>query len=207
MRKAVVVVALLLILGGGVVGFLINETRFEEEVVDVWGVTPNILYTHWNWYLNEFNRTYCRFIDRVTGRDHVFRRLFEEGKIPRLFLELNLTASDGPIRVRVGKAKPNPSSIFGVDLLEPIFDEKGTYITGRIAINVVNGTADANILEIINEEVNPVNLSGNTILKAEMPKLFRPFLGFGVFMCLLGFSLMFYGILAKPSRKRVLARI
>lgn len=206
MKKFVVTIALLILILG-VISFLIIETRLEEEIIDEWNpIKPSTLYPYWNETSNEFNSTGYMFIDRAKGNPNnkKFKQLFEQREISELFLELNVTAS-GPVRVRVGNWSydPNTGKTY---FRNTIFDEKGMYIAERVEVDVINGSANANFLEIANEDVNPVNISGNIKLKAKMPKVFYPFYGFGILMCLLGFSLVFYGLLAKPKRKRALTR-
>ncbi|MEM1566659.1 MAG: hypothetical protein QW510_06240 [Candidatus Bathyarchaeia archaeon] len=210
-----VVVGLLILILGVVVGFLVNEKRFEEEKLDEWKPKE-----HFTLVPNK-NATYgILFFERVSGPNINFRKLFERGEIPAWFLELNLTAFGGPVRVVVGRVVPKeiptwgPYPYYEASWLKIFLNYSGTCIVERLAFNATNINVTNNIvadarwlyLEILNEEAYPVSLSGNIVFKAEMPKVFYPFLGFGIFLCLLGSSLMFYGILAKPSRRQVLAR-
>jgi hypothetical protein len=204
MKKFVVIIALLILILG-VISLLISETRLEEQVIDEWNpIKPSKLYPYWNETANEYNSTGYRFIDRAEGNNTKFRQLLERGEISEIFLELNVTASS-PVRVRVGKLFYNSSS-GKVDVVNATFNEEGVYIAENVRVQVINGSANANYLEIANENVNSVDISGYIKLKAKMPEVFHPFYGFGTLMCLLGFSLAAYGLLAKPKRKRALTR-
>lgn len=197
MKKFVVIIALLILILG-VISLLISETRLEEQVIDEWNpIIPSTLDSH--------NSTGWFFIRRPLGNNTRFRQLFEQGEISELFLELNATASD-PVRVRIGRIIYNASS-GTVYLVNATFNEKGTNITERIEIEIdeyIRANADFIYLEITNEEVNPVSIAGDVKLRGEMPNVFYPFYGFGTLMCLVGFSLAVYGLLAKPKRKRAL---
>lgn len=217
MRKNAVVFALILILGGGIISFLINEKRFEEEKLYEWKPKENFTLDP-----NKENATFhIFFFEIVHGMNIDFRKLFDRGEVPAWFLELNITASGGPVRVIVGRVLPEPVYTGGPyyyykqKWLKIFLNCSGTCIVERLTFNATNINVTNNIvadarwllLEISNEGVDPVRLSGDVMFKAEMPKVFYPFLGLGIFICLLGSSLMVYGILVKPkpSRKRVRA--
>lgn len=201
MKKFAVTIALLTLILG-IISFFVSETRLEEQVLDEWNPTPSTLYPHWNEALNEYNSTLWLFIRRVMGNNTMFRQLFEQGEISELFLELNVTASS-PVRVKIGRLLPYPNSS-RTYIPNPIFDEKGTNITKIVKVNVdenIRANVDFICLEIANEETTTVNISGYIKLKGKMPVVFHPFYGFGTLMCILGFSLIVYGLLAKPKRK------
>jgi hypothetical protein len=107
MEKAIVVVALILLLTGIVLAVSIRESRTEEGILDRWDpITPSKLYptneTGWGFMINNTDGT---------------------------FLELNIVASD-VVRVRVGTLAPAEEEIWE----KLVFNDTGTRFTQRIAI-------------------------------------------------------------------------
>lgn len=212
MKKAVVFVALLVLVLGVVLAVAVQETRIGEEVIDEWNpITPPVLYHYRNDTEDKFNATGCAFIDRAVANTRAsdLKSLLESKSILELFLELNISAS-GSVRVRVGTLtfsdstyNPyyyDPKSV-KTDLVNVIFDESGAYINDRVKIDVNETRAKADFLEIKNEGTKPVEISGNIKLIGKMPKPFHPYLGLGTLIGLSGFFLMAYGFWAKPKRR------
>jgi hypothetical protein len=107
MRKAIALVALILLLIGLVVAVSIQESHTEEGILDRWDpITPSKLYptneTGWGFMINNTDGT---------------------------FLELDITASD-VVRVRVGTLAPAEEEIWE----KLVFNDTGTRFTQRITI-------------------------------------------------------------------------
>lgn len=205
MRKSLVVIALAIFMFGVVLAVLVRETRIEEDVIDEWNpIYPSVLYPHWDYEKNEFNVTGYAFISRAKGIPEK-RAILE--KALEVYLELNISASD-EVRVRVGfiswdEGMPSQSSN---PLYPPkhsmiaIFDDSGTKFDQRVMVQGANGTS-ADFLDIINEGTNVVNLSGSVKLVGKIEKTLYPLSILGIELCLLGFSLLIFGLLIKPKRK------
>ncbi|MEM2319553.1 MAG: hypothetical protein QXM37_02075 [Candidatus Bathyarchaeia archaeon] len=204
MKKRVVITSLMLVTLGIILAFSTREKRVEEYLFDEWDpITPSTLYPHWNYDENEFNSTGYAFMSRAKG-DPQKRALLESGEILELYLDLDISAS-GIIRVRVGAISAPNNSLsdhFNDPRLPPnynlaaIFEESGTRISKKIRIDGTN----ADFLDIENEGATPVNISGAIKLVGKLPTTSYPFLGPGTLICLIGFFLLFYGVLAKPKR-------
>ena len=174
MRKAIAIVALMLLLTGIVLAISIQESHTEEGILDKWDhITPSTLYptnaTGWAFMLKTSDGT---------------------------SLELNITASD-VVRVRVGTLGPNPSD-------EPIwqrliFNDTGIRFTQRIAI----ADTYANFLEIKNEGTNVVNISGDIEKIGDIRQTSYPYLGLGTLAAVFGLILLVYGVSAKPKQRRL----
>ena len=173
MRKAIVIVALILLLTGIVLAVSIQESRTEEGILDRWDpITPSKLYP-----------------TNATG--WAFMELTSDGT----FLELNVSASD-VVRVRIGNLIANVSG-------EPtwaklIFNDTGTNFTQRITI----AEPYANFLEIKNEGTNIVNISGDIKKIGNIRRTFHPHSGLGTLAALFGLILLIYGVSAKPKKRR-----
>ncbi|MCS7115675.1 MAG: hypothetical protein RMJ15_03100 [Nitrososphaerota archaeon] len=206
MKKSVVAAALVIIAMGFVLAISVQEKRVVEYVIDEWNpITPSTLYPHWNHDANEFNSTGYAFISRAKGNPQK-KALLESGEILELYLDLDISAS-GPVRVRVGSISSTDNSLTNYQFHDPqlppkynltvIFDESGSRIFKRVRIDGTN----ADFLDIINEGAVSVNISGAIKLIGKLPTISYPFLGPGTLMCLIGFFLLFYGVLAKPKRR------
>lgn len=193
----------LLILVFGVVSFLVNETRLEEEMIDEWVPKPAILYPEWGG-INRSDHTGSFFILRARGENEDFMRLLDGGKISELRLEINVSAN-GTINVKVGRlVYPFRNDTTGETLfLEPlVFNRTSEFINELVSVTGINATNYRNYwLEIRNKAGAFVEISGLIRVKVDMPKVYYPYYGIGTLMCLFGVSLMVYGFLAKPKRK------
>lgn len=173
MRKAIVIVALILLLTGIVLAVSIQESHTEEGILDRWDpITPSKLYPQ-----------------NVTG--WLFMAKTSDGT----FLELNITASD-VVRVRIGTLTTNVSGEATWEKL--IFNHTGTRFTQRVAI----AETDANFLEIKNEGTNIVNISGDIKKIGNIRQTFHPYSGLGTIAALFGLILLIYGVSAKPKKRR-----
>lgn len=173
MRKAIVIVALILLLTGIVLAVSIQESYTEEGILDKWDpIKPSELYP--------MNQTGWAFME-----------LTSDGT----FLELNISASD-VVRVRIGIVVPD---VYGEPTLENVrFNDTGTRFTQRIAIAEIN----ANFLEIKNEGTNVVNISGNIKKMGNIRRTSYPYLGLGTLAAVSGLILLIYGVSAKPKKRR-----
>lgn len=173
MRKAIAIVALILLLTGIVLAVSIQESRTEEGILDRWDpIKPSELYP-----------------TNVTG--WAFMALKPEGT----FLELNISASD-VVRVRIGIVVPDP---YGEPTLQKLaFNDTGTRFTQRITI----AETDANFLEIKNEGTNVVNISGDIKKIGNIRRTSYPYLGLGTLAAVFGLILSIYGVSAKPKKRR-----
>jgi hypothetical protein len=173
-RKVIVIVALMLLVVGVVLAFLIQESYNEEVVLDKWDpLTPSKLYPQ-----------------NVTG--WAFMALTSGGT----FLELNMSASDA-VRVRIGTVTID--NVTGEEVWENlIFDHVGTYFNQRVAI--VGTRAD--FLEIKNEGANTVNISGNVKKIGNVYKTFNSYSSLGTLAVLVGLASLIYGVLTKPKKRR-----
>jgi hypothetical protein len=172
MRKAIVTVALILLLTGIVLAVSIQESHTEESILDKWDpIYPRELYP-----------------TNVTG--WAFMELTSDGT----FLELNITASD-VVRVRIGIIVPVDEE---ATLENLTFNDTGTRFTQRIAIAETNAT----YLEIKNEGTNIVNISGDIKKIGNIRRTSYPYLGLGTLAAVSGLILLIYGVSAKPKKKR-----
>ena len=173
MGKAIVVVALILLLTGIVLAVSIQESHTEESILDRWDpITPSKLYptneTGWGFMINASDGT---------------------------FLELDIVASD-VVRVRIGIIAPN---VYGEETWPKlVFNDTGTRFTQRITI----AETDANFLEINNEGTNIVNISGDIKKIGNIRQTLYPYLGLGTLAAVFGLILLIYGVSAKPKKRR-----
>jgi hypothetical protein len=174
-------VALLLLILGIVLVFLIQESYTEEGVVDEWTpIKPSTLYPQ--------NKTGWAFMVKT-----------EEGN----FLELNVTASEG-VRVRIGTITGYDEKTKETFWKNPLlFNETGTRFTQRVTIA---GT-EANYLEIKNEGAKIISISGNVKKIGNVPKTSYPYRGLGTLAALLGVALLIYGVAAGKRKKRSKRRL
>jgi len=174
MGKAIVIVALILLLTGIVLAVSIQESRTEEGILDRWDpIKPS--------KLSPQNSTSWVFMIKT---------------LDGTFLELNVSASD-VVRVRIGNY--TIAEVTGEVLWETlVFDQIGTRFTQRVAIA---GTG-ADFLEIKNEGANIVNISGNIKKIGNIRQSFHPYLGLGTLAALFGLILLIYGVSAKPKKRR-----
>ena len=174
MRKAIVIVALILLLTGIVLAVSIQESHTEESILDRWDpITPSKLYP-----------------TNVTGWAFMLT-----SKSNGTFLELNINASD-VVRVIIGILIADVSG-------EPIwakliFNDTGTRFTQRITIAETN----ANFLEIKNEGTKIVNISGDIKKIGNIRQTLYPYLGLGTLATVFGLILLIYGVSAKPKKRR-----
>jgi len=172
MRKAIVIVALILLLTGIVLAVSIQESHTEESILDRWDpITPSKLYP-----------------TNVTG--WAFMLTSSDGT----FLELNIVASD-VVRVRIGILAPVSEEGAWEKL---VFNDTGTRFTQRITI----AETDANFLEINNEGTNIVNISGDIKKIGNIRQTLYPYLGLGTLAAVFGLILLIYGVSAKPKKRR-----
>jgi len=174
MRKAIVAVALLLLIIGIILALSIQENRIKEIVIDEWDpITPSTLYP-----------------GDVTG--WAFMVLTSSGT----YLELNISASDD-VRIIIGLIFYNETT--GEEIWNNvIFSQTGSCFTQKVEIAGKN----VNFLEIKNEGTNAVNISGNIRKMGNIRQPLYPYSGLGTLVELLGLSSMIYGILAKPRRRK-----
>jgi len=159
-----------------VLTYVIYEECIEEIVIDEWNPITPSL-------------LYPR---NVTG--WAFKALTTNGT----YLELNISAS-GIIRVIVGK----PVEVLGKEVWENVlFNDTGQVFDQKIEV----AGKDVDYLEIRNEGMNPVNISGCVKKTGNAAVKFYRYQGLGFFMGLLGTSVLIYGIFAKPQKKRARAR-
>ncbi|MGB9853300.1 MAG: hypothetical protein ACPLRY_00615 [Candidatus Bathyarchaeales archaeon] len=173
-KKVIVMLASVLIIGGVFLAFSIQEAHTEEGVIDEWDpIKPSILHPQ-----------------NITGWAFMV-------KIPNgTFLQLNISASD-VVRVRIGTLTTNATG--GTVFKDLLFDNLGTRFTQRVSIA---GIGSNSYLEIKNEGGRPVNISGNIKKIGDIQKTSNPYLGLGTLTAFLGLVLLIYGILAKPKKRR-----
>lgn len=173
MRRAIVIVALILLLTGIVLAVSIQESHTEEGVLDRWDpITPSELYPT--------NATGWAFTLKISGGT---------------FLELNIVASD-VVRVRIGILTAGVSGEGTWEKL--VFDDTGTRFTQRITI----AETDANFLEIKNEGTDIVNISGDIRKIGNIHQTSYPYLGLGTLAAVFGLILLVLGVSAKPEKRR-----
>jgi hypothetical protein len=177
-RKAFVVMALILLTLGIVLAFSIKESLPEEITLDKWNpLTPSTL--------NPQNETGWDYMELTQGGS---------------FLKLNVTASDN-VTLIIGK--PIYNNVTGEEnWTNVIFNQVGTRFAQEVAIA---GTA-ADCLDIKNEGTTPVNISGSVTKIANAYQTVYPELFSGAFAMLLGLILLIYGTLTRPPRARAQKR-
>lgn len=177
MRKAIVIVALILLLTGIVLAVSIQESRTEEGILDRWDpITPSELYPP-------------PHQEAATG--WAFMALKPRGTL----LELNITTSNAT-RVRIGTII---ADVHGEPtLVNLIFNHTGTRFTQRITI----AETDANFLEIKNEGTNVVNISGDIKKIGNIRRTSYPYSELGTLAAVFGLILLIYGVSAKPKKRR-----
>lgn len=173
MRKAIVIVALILLLAGIVSAVSIQESHSGEVILDTWDpIIPSELPRN--------NETGWAFMRTETSN--------------ATFLELNITASD-VVRVRIGMI------VLGAGEQEIwaklVFNDTGTRFAERIAIA---GTG-AGFLGIKNEGTDNVTLSGDINKIGNRSQPVYPYLGLGTSVAISGLILLVYGISAKPKKR------
>jgi uncharacterized membrane protein len=173
-RKAFVVMALILLTLGVVLAFLIKESLPEEITLDKWDpLTPSTL--------SPQNETGWAYMELTQGGS---------------FLELNVTASDN-VRLIVGN--PATDNVTGEETwTNLIFDQVGTRFTQNVTIA---GKA-ANCLDIKNEGITPVNISGNVKKIGNTYQTVYQYSSLGALVILVGFILLIYGIVTRPGPGR-----
>lgn len=175
MRKAIVIVALILLLAGIVSAVSIQESHTEEGILDRWDpITPSKLYP-----ANETGWAFMR-----------------TSKSNGTFLELNITASD-VVRVRIGFIF---AGIGGEETwTKLVFNVTGTRFTQKVEII---GTG-ADFLGIKNEWQNKtISLSGDIKKIGNIRQTSYPYLGLGTLAAVFGLILLIYGVSAKPKKRR-----
>jgi hypothetical protein len=171
--------ALTLLIVGILLTFSIHESRSEETALDEWDpLTPSTLYPQ-----------------NVTG--WAFMALTQNGT----FLELNISAS-GDVRVRIGVFLTVDEVTGEVVWENLIFDHVGRLFTQRVPIA---GTG-ADFLEIKNEGVAPVNISGNIKKIGNTYRTYYPHASLGTLTLLTGLSLLLYGLFTKPKKRHLRKR-
>lgn len=173
MRKAIVIVALILLLTGIVLAVSIQESHTEENILDRWDpIKPSKLYPQ--------NATGWAFMVKTPDGT---------------FMELNVSASD-VVRVTIGSIIADVS---GEPTLEKlIFNHTGTRFTQRITI----AETDANFLEIKNEGTNIVNISGDIKKIESVRQTFYPYSILGTLAAVFGLIMLIYEVWAKPKKRR-----
>jgi len=112
------------------------------------------------------------------------------------FLKLNVTASDN-VALMIGE--PIANNVTGEQTMSNlIFNQVGTRFTQDVAINGTN----ASLLEIMNNETTPVNISGNVTKIGIINQTVYPYSLLGTLLALAGFILLIYGVVTRPGPGR-----
>jgi len=109
-------------------------------------------------------------------------------------LKLNVSASD-TVRVRI--ATPTRDNVTGEEVLNIVFNQVGTHFTQD-----VRGQATTYRVEIKNEGITPVNISGNVKKIVKIYQTVFPYSSLGALVVLVGLTSLIYGILTKPKKRR-----
>jgi hypothetical protein len=170
-RKAFVVMSLILLTLGIVFAFLIQKSLPEEITLDKWDpLTPSTLTPQ--------NETGWAYMELTQGGS---------------FLRLNVTASND-VRLIIGT--PSTDSVTGEEVwTNPIFDQVGTRFNQDVAI--AGKTADC--LDIKNEGITSVNISGNVEKIENTYQTVYPYSALGALAIFVGFILLIYGIVTRPG--------
>lgn len=190
MRKIIVVAAIIVLIVGVSISFSRQEHRVGEVVADEWEVTPKTLKT-----LDEGNSsTYCAFIDRVRIKGEEYKHLNITA------VQLKISASH-PVRVIIGKFMPNElTEITGeFDWGITVFNNSASLFNEKVQIN----GKDVDFLEIKNEGTTSVSISGSIKTIASVIQIVYPYSSFGTLIVLVGFTLLIYGLKAKPRKRYV----
>jgi uncharacterized membrane protein len=173
-RKACVIIGLILLTLGIVLAYSFAESSPEQITLDKWNpVTPTTLSAQ-----------------NQTGWD--FTALTQGGS----FLKLNVTASDN-VALMIGQLTYN--NVTGDQTWNNlIFNQVGTRFAQDVSIN---GTG-ASFLEIVNNATAPVNLSGNVTKIGTVNQTVYPYSLLGTLLALAGFILLIYGIVTRPGPGR-----
>lgn len=126
-----------------------------------------------------------------------FASEMEEGA----FFEINISASDN-VKVKVGNVGRGP---FGETITtNPIFEDYGRNIVQRINVT----RKDTYQVEIVNEGVEPITLSGALSAKktVRVIETLHPYASLGTLVLLAGLGVLTYGFLAKPRKGRARKR-
>lgn len=173
-RKVCVIIGLILLTVGIVLAYSHPESLPEQVTLDKWDpVTPSTLSAQ-----------------NQTGWD--FTALTQGGS----FLKLNVTASDN-VALMIGE--PIANNVTGEQTMSNlIFNQVGTRFTQDVAINGTN----ASLLEIMNNETTPVNISGNVTKIGIINQTVYPYSLLGTLLALAGFILLIYGVVTRPGPGR-----
>lgn len=167
--------SLIFVISGVVlVTFSRQESYTEENTIGKWDVS------------RPYSTLTPLTLENLTGWAPV-----EEGS----YFELNVSASNR-VRVRIGN--PTWSETKQEVWTDPVFDQSGTQFTRKVAIN---GTS--NLVEIQNEGMFPVNISGNILLK-KISLLYQavyPYSSLGTISLLIGPALLVYGVITSPRKR------
>lgn len=164
---------LILLILGIVLVYSYRETLSKEATLDKWDpVTPSTLSPQ-----------------NATGWS--YEELTQGGS----FLKLNVTASAN-VTLTIGT--PSYNNVTGGSTWNPlIFNQTATHFTQEVAIP---GTeASGSLLEIINNETTPVNISGNVLKIGNVTQTVYPYSLLGTLVAVAGFILLIYGTLTRPG--------
>ena len=177
MKKAIIMLALIIFLSGVIVATLIVEHRTKEGIVDEWNpITPRELYPQniTGWAVNV----------NITGGT---------------CLELNISASDD-VKVIVGILVDYNEITKETKYGKVLFNKTDTYFTNSIPIAEI-GDDPHLYLEIRNEGDESVILIGSVKKLGNITKKRYPYSGIGSLTALFGLVLLTYGIITKPNKK------
>ena len=173
-RKAFVIMGLILLTAGIVLAYSHPESLPEQVTLDKWDpVTPSTLTPQ-----------------NQTGWD--FTALTQGGN----FLKLNVTASNS-VALMIGELTYN--NVTGdQEWNNLVFNQVGMHFAQNVAIA---GTR-ASFLEIDNNGTTPVNISGNVTKIGTINHTVYPYSLLGALVALAGFILLIYGIVTRPGPGR-----
>jgi len=165
------VIALILLPLGIVLAYSHPESLPEQVTLDKWDpVTPSTL--------SPQNQTGWDYMELTQGGN---------------FLKLNVTASDN-VTLIIGE--PTYNNVTGEETwTNLVFNQVGTRFTQEVPINGTHAT----LLEIVNNETTPVNISGNVTKIGNINQTVYPYSLLGALVALVGFFLLIYGIVTRPG--------